>query len=124
MAYFAEIDNTNTVLQVISIGNAVLGEPENIFPDTELLGQQFIADVLKLDGVWLQTSYNNKFRRRYAGIGYTYDQDADVFIAPQPYPSWSLNSNYDWVAPVPCPTEGHWIWDEDAGDWVEAPAGS
>ena len=54
------------------------------------------------------------------GIGYKYDADADVFIAPQPYPSWSLNDKYDWQAPKPYPSEGLWKWDEELGDWVEA----
>ncbi len=73
-----------------------------------------------LGGRWVQTSYNNNFRRRYAGIGYTYDPVADVFIAPSPFPSWVLNEDYDWVAPVPYPNDGkkYW-WDEDNGVWVE-----
>lgn len=81
MAYFAHIDETNTVTQVISIANAILGEPENEFPTTEPIGQEFIANTLGLSGTWLQTSYNNKFRALYAGIGYTYDAINDVFVS-------------------------------------------
>lgn len=124
MAYFAHINDTNTVTQVISISNAVLGEPDNAFPDTEPLGQEFISNVLGLSGVWLQTSFNNRFRANFAGVSYSYDAENDVFIAPQPYPSWSLDENYNWVAPVPCPSEGLWYWDETEGEWVEAVAGS
>jgi len=81
MAYFAKLNN-NTVVQVISVSNDVCGEPTLDFPETEALGQTFIADTLKFDGVWKQTSYNNNFRGRYAGVGYTYDADLDEFIAP------------------------------------------
>ena len=119
MAYFAQLDENNVVLQVISINNSVVGEPEKSFPDTEPLGQSFIKNVLQLEGEWKQTSYNNNFRKQYAGVGYQFDTDADVFIAPQPYPSWSLDDNHDWEAPVPMPEEGLWVWDEDAGQWQE-----
>ena len=81
MAYFAKLEN-DTVVQVISISNDVCGEPTLGFPETESAGRAFIANTLKFEGVWKQTSYNNNFRGRYAGIGYTYDADLDVFVAP------------------------------------------
>ena len=81
MAYFAKLEN-NTVVQVIAVSNDVCGEPTLTFPETELAGRAFIANTLKLDGEWKQTSYNNNFRGRYAGIGYTYDPVADEFVAP------------------------------------------
>jgi len=118
MAYFAQIDDEGIVLQVISISNDDAPDPAT--ENSEPVGQSFIANVLGLTGEWLQTSYNNSFRKQYAGPGFTYDADADVFIAPQPFPSWSLNENYDWQAPVPMPeTEGTWVWDEGAGEWVD-----
>lgn len=82
MAYFAQIDDTNTVLQVISIANSVCGEPELDYPDTEPLGQTFIAEVLQLPGTWLQCSYNARFRACYPGLTYTYDPVTDVFVPP------------------------------------------
>lgn len=82
MAYFAQIDETNTVTEVIAIANDVLGEPGNTFPATEPIGQAFIADDLGLSGTWLQTSYNGNFRGTFAGPGYTYDATNDVFVAP------------------------------------------
>jgi phage shock protein PspC (stress-responsive transcriptional regulator) len=82
MAYFAELDNTNTVIRVISVSNDVCGEPTLGFPDTDAAGRAFIANTLKLEGVWKQTSYNANFRGVYAGIGYTYDADLDEFVAP------------------------------------------
>ena len=83
MAYFAELNN-NTVVRVISISNDICGEPTLSFPETESAGRAFIANTLKLDGVWKQTSFNNNFRGIFASIGYTYDADLDVFVAPQP----------------------------------------
>ena len=84
MAYFAELDETNTVLGVISVSNDVCGEPTLAFPDTCAAGRAFIANTLKLGGVWKQTSYNGNFRGTYAGIGYTYDAVNDVFVSPTP----------------------------------------
>ena len=82
MAYFAELDNTNTVIRVISVSNDVCGEPTLGFPDTDAAGRAFIANTLKLGGVWKQTSYNGNFRGTYAGIGYTYDPATDTFTPP------------------------------------------
>jgi hypothetical protein len=82
MAYFAELDETNTVLRVISVSNEVCGEPTLAFPDTEAAGRAFIANTLKLAGTWKQTSYNANFRGKYAGIGDTYDAVNDVFVSP------------------------------------------
>jgi hypothetical protein len=74
---------------------------------------------------WKQTSYNNNFRKQYAGIGYSYDPSKDMFITPQPYPSWSLDSNGDWLAPVTYPnvTEIGGLpvsisWDEPNLQWL------
>jgi hypothetical protein len=83
MASFAELDNTNTVLRVISVSNDVCGEPTLDFPDTCAAGRAFIANTLKLGGVWKQTSYNANFRGKYAGIGDFYDADLDEFVAPE-----------------------------------------
>jgi hypothetical protein len=89
MAYFAELDSNNIVLRVIGVGNDVCGEPTLTFPQTETLGIEFIANTLKLGGVWKQTSYNANFRGKYAGIGDTYDAVNDVFVAPvvEEYPA-------------------------------------
>jgi hypothetical protein len=116
MAYFAKLEN-NTVTKVIAISNDICGEPTLTFPDTEGAGRAFIANTLKLDGVWKQTSFNNNFRNTYAGIGYTYDSVADVFVAPQPYSSWTLDSNHDWQPPTPKP-EGDYYWNEEELEWV------
>jgi hypothetical protein len=81
-------------------------------------------------GTWLATSYNtlgNKhlkggtpLRGNYAGVGYTYDAQKDVFYAPQPFPSWTLNSDYLWEAPIAMPDDGNFYsWDEATTSWVE-----
>lgn len=108
MAYFARIEK-NIVTSVLAV------------PDSEEhRGQEFLADDLGLGGTWIQTSYNNRIRKQYAGLGYSYDPNADVFIAPQPFPSWSLDSNYDWQAPKPYPNDGtKYRWDESKGNWID-----
>jgi len=79
MAHFAQLNDSNTVTQVIVVANSDCGDFD--FPASETVGQAFIAG-LGLTGTWKQTSYNNNFRGRYAGIGYTYDAVLDEFIAP------------------------------------------
>jgi len=80
-------------------------------------------------GQWIQTSYNTHgnqhpegrpLRGNYAGIGHTYDATHDVFYAPQPFPSWTLNqTTWLWEAPVPYPTDGKiYHWDEATKNWV------
>jgi hypothetical protein len=107
MAHFAEINGENIVQRVI------------VVPDEhEANGAAWCANLL--GGTWIQTSYNARIRKNYAGIGFTYDPARDAFISPQPYPSWVLNeSTCRWEAPVPMPSDGLWQWDEDAGEWVE-----
>ena len=107
MAHFAEIDENNIVQRVLVIDNSL-----------EHRGADFLANDLGLGGNWVQTSYNNNFRKQYAGIGYTYDSVNDVFIAPQSYPSWSLDENFDWQPPTPKPEKGLWSWNEDLGEWL------
>ena len=123
MAYFAEIDNTNTVTRVLAVPDAQQDR-----------GQDFLATDLGLGGTWIQTSYNTRggvhtnggtpLRKNYAGIGYTYDSGRDAFIPPKPYESWLLNEDTClWDAPVPYPTDGKmYRWDEDTLSWVEVPA--
>ena len=116
MAHFAKISN-GIVETIIVVSNDDCGSE---FPASDAVGQAFIAS-LGLDGDWKQTSYNNNFRKQYAGIGFTYDAVKDEFVAPQPFPSWSLDSNNDWQAPTPKP-EGSFYWDEETLAWVEKPA--
>jgi hypothetical protein len=116
MAYFAQLDDDGTVLQVIAVSNADAPDPAPT--NSEPLGQAFIAS-LGLDGEWRQTSYHGTFRKAYAGPGWRYDAETDVFIAPQPFPSWTLDADHDWQPPTPMPEEGGpYTWDEDTLTWV------
>jgi hypothetical protein len=110
MAHFAKIED-NIVTQVLVVHN-----------DLEHRGADFLANDLGLGGTWIQTSYNGNIRKCYAGVGFSYDPVADVFIAPQPYPSWALDENFDWQPPTPQPEEGKWYWDEATLSWIEANA--
>jgi len=111
MAHYAFLDENNNVTEVIPGRNE--DEVVDGISDWEKWYGDFRGQVCK------RTSYNNNIRKQYAGIGYTYDSVADVFIAPQPYPSWSLDENYDWQAPTPRPEEGFWEWNEENLGWVE-----
>lgn len=107
MAHFAQIDENNVVTQVL------------VVPDEqEHRGEDFLANDLGLGGRWIQTSYNHNIRKQYAGIGYTFDEAADVFVAPQPFPSWTLDENHDWQPPKAKPEDGlMYFWNEESLDW-------
>jgi hypothetical protein len=110
MAHYAFLDE-NVVTEVIT----GIDETELIEGlDTETWYGNFRGQVCK------RTSYNNNIRKQYAGIGYSYDPVADVFIAPQPFASWSLDENFDWQPPRPRPEGMDWYWDEATLSWVEA----
>tara|TARA_R110000868_G_scaffold181888_1_gene422829 strand:- start:1002 stop:1373 length:372 start_codon:yes stop_codon:yes gene_type:complete len=113
MAHFAKIEN-GLVTQIIVVNNDVVGTE---FPDSEPIGQAFIAS-LGLDGEWKQTSFNSNFRKQYANNGYTYDATADQFVEDQPFPSWSLDANNDWQPPTPKP-EGRYFWNEELLSWIQ-----
>jgi hypothetical protein len=102
MAHFAKLDDDNTVLHVEVVDDAVL-DPNNIGTEDESLGITFLTNIHGWTN-WKQTSYNNNFRKQYAGKGDIYDPAKDKFIAPKPFSSWSLDSNDDWKAPVDYPT--------------------
>jgi hypothetical protein len=111
MAHYAFLDNNNIVTEVI-VG---IDETELIEGlDTETWYSNFRGQTCK------RTSYNGNIRYNYAGIGYKYDEINDAFIAPQPYLSWTLDSDFNWQAPISKPNEGKWYWDEEIGNWVEA----
>ena len=106
MSHFAEINNDNIVQRVIV--------SEQDFINSGVVGDSFR---------WVQTSYNNNFRKNYAGKGYTYDKTRDAFYAPQPFPSWVLDEDTcRWDAPTPYPDDGkQYNWDEDTTSWKEIP---
>jgi len=108
MAHYAFLDENNVVTEVIT----GIDESELIEGlDTETWYGNFRGQICK------RTSYNNNIRKQYAGIGFSYDPIADVFIEPQPYPSWSLDENFDWQPPTPRPEGMNWYWDENSLNW-------
>jgi hypothetical protein len=110
MAHYAFLDENNIVTEVIT------GVDENELIeglDPETWYGNFRQQVCK------RTSYNNNIRKRYAGIGFSYDSINDVFIAPKPYASWILNKEFDWESPIPQPQDGQeYFWNEEIGNWV------
>ena len=115
MAHFAEINEDGIVLRVIVVANKDTADADS--NEVESIGVEFCKKML--GGIWKQTSYNNNIRYNYAGIGYHYDADKDAFIAPQPFPSWQLDEDMRWEAPVEMPTDGEFYsWDEENLEWV------
>jgi len=110
MAHYAFLDENNIVTEVI-VGRDEWEVVEGI-SDWERHYGEFRGQRC------IRTSYNGNIRKQYAGVGYSYDADADVFVAPQPFPSWILDENHDWKAPVPKP-EGRYHWDEESLSWKE-----
>ena len=120
MAHFAELNSSNEVLRVIVVSNTdVDANGGDLHADAET----FVTTIVPYGtgGVaWKQTSYNNNFRKQYAGIGVIYDASKDKFIATQPYSSWALDASDDWQAPVNKPDDGKiYVWNETDQQWDE-----
>lgn len=115
MAYFAELDDNNTVLRVLSVSNDVAPDPA---PNDEA-GQRFL-DSIGLNGRWIQTSFHGNIRGHYAAIGDTYNETLDLFVAAAPYSNWVMTDNGYWIPPVPYPDDGDsYVWDQDTESWVK-----
>lgn len=137
MAHFAELDDDNTVLDIMKIND-----------EYEDMGQHYINNMCFIPGRWIKTSYNTlygvhkhggvTFRGSYATIGGSYDEVRDVFVNKKPHPSWVLNeTTYAWEAPVPLPDlillpaeriytgipgrvllkQSDYVWNEDILNW-------
>lgn len=116
MAHFAELDENNIVTRVIVVDNKDILDAEG--NESEAKGIVFCNELL--GGKWIQTSYNSKFRKNYAGIGFFYDKTRDAFIGPKPFESWVLDeTTCRWEAPVPRPVDpdNTYIWNEESGQW-------
>jgi len=126
MAHFAELiektdptgftsDTHLIVKRVIAVSN------EHVESDEHVSGENWCSTFFS-GGNWKQTSYNNNFRKRYAGIGFIYDAAKNKFLNSQPYASWSLDSNDDWQAPVTAPPGDKSVyevsWDEAGQKWT------
>lgn len=102
MAHFAQIVNGK-------VENVIVAEQDVI--DSGAFGDP---------ASWIQTSYNGNIRKRFAGIGYEYNQELDAFIPPRPFPSWTLDpETAAYIAPVARPADNNHVWDEDTFSWRE-----
>ena len=126
MAHFAELESKTdptgftsdthlVVKRVVVVGNDCVPSDEHV--DGETWCVNFFGG-----GTWKQTSYNNNFRKQYAGIGYVYNESKNKFLTPQPYASWTLDGSDDWQAPVTYPEgdQSAYVisWDEDNTRWI------
>lgn len=102
MSHYAKVENG-------IVTDVIVAEPE--FINSGALGEP---------SMWVQTSYNGNIRKRFAGIGYTYNEELDAFIPPKPpFPSWVLDKDLAiWKAPIDAPS-GNYVWDENQQNWVE-----
>lgn len=111
MAYYAFLDENNLVTEVIAGRN-----------ETEVV--EGISDWEKYYGEFrnqkcLRTSFNGRIRKNFAGVGYSYDEELDAFIAPKLFESWTLDSEAKWQAPKPYPTDKKiYSWNEESLNWV------
>jgi hypothetical protein len=110
MAHFAQIDDNNVVINVLSV------------PDEEQhRGEEYLSVNLGLGGRWIQTSYNNNVRKMFAGIGFIYNEELDVFLPPKPFESWTIDPlKKEWVSPQERPEdiEGTALsWNEEQLIW-------
>jgi hypothetical protein len=104
MAHFAELDINNTVIRVLTACNQDIANNGGELSEQAASYFQSYTPLSSNGVKYVQTSYNNNFRKKYAGVGMKYDSNLDMFITPQPYSSWTLDSNGDWLAPVTYPT--------------------
>jgi len=137
MAHFAELeskvdptgftsDTHQIVKRVVVVGNDIAANGGTLGDNNmHVDGETWCSNFFK-GGSWKQTSYNNNFRKQYAGIGYVYDTTKNKFLSQQPYTSWSLDANDDWQAPVSYPTVTTYgvdapyriSWDENNLRWL------
>lgn len=122
MAHYARVNSQNIVTFVTPIPNEMITD-ENGVEHEELAFDHLYSTIPDSVGDrWIQTSYNKNFRKNYAGIGYTWNEELNAFIPPKPFDSWSLNTETGlWDPPIPEPTivpgGPLYIWDEEIGNW-------
>lgn len=119
MAHYARVNSENIVTYVTYIPNEMITDING--NEHEEWAYKHLYETIpdSLSDKWIQTSYNNNFRVRYAGIGHTYDKQRDAFIPPKLYNSWVLNEETcTWDPPVPMPNDGNpYGWNEETQSW-------
>jgi hypothetical protein len=107
MSHFAKINWHDNKMKTGTVTNIIVAEQD--FINSGKVGDSFL---------WVQTSYNNNFRKQYASINGTFDAENNVFIAPKPFNSWVLDGNFDWQPPVSYPDDGQlYSWNEETKTW-------
>ena len=123
MAYYALIDENNIVTQVISGIDETEDAPEGYTDWEDFYGQLHSSTCKRTSYNTLANTHRDEgtpFRGNYAGIGYLYDTENDVFYMQKPYDSWTLNNaTWQWEPPDPYPDTGKWRWDEQVREWIE-----
>lgn len=117
MAHFAKLNENNIVTEVVVVNNDILLEVDGT--ESENKGKTFLNLVFGASN-WVKTSYNGNFRKQFAGIGYIYDSNNNVFISPRPFESWTLDENFDWQPPVNIPSDFNginYLWNEENQNW-------
>ena len=118
MAHFARLNTDGVVVRVHCVVNEVITDSKG--KEQESKGVQFLQETHTTNDFFVQTSYNNKIRKQYAGVGYKYDKANDVFVRPQTYPSWALDASFDWQPPTAMPDDDkRYTWDEPNTKWIE-----
>jgi hypothetical protein len=126
MAYFAELDQLNTVIRVIAIDSQ---DVINNGGDYSIQAEEYVKTITPFSALgisWKQTSYNNNARKLFAGIGMKYNSNLNMFITEQPYPSWTLSQQGDWIPPIAQPLNTFYqekdvyevSWDEGNQKWI------
>lgn len=123
MAHYARINQDNIVTYVTPIPNEMITDINGVEHEDWAFRHLYTTIPDSLSDRWVQTSYNNNFRVRYAGLGYTYNETLDAFVRPKPYESWVLNTQTaDWDPPVPMPTDAPegsiYVWNEENIEWT------
>lgn len=108
MAHYAFIDESNIVVEVIT------GKDENELLDG-LTPEEWYSNFRNMKCV--RTSYNHNIRGVFAAVDYSYNEEEDIFVMPQPFPSWVRNGSI-WEAPIACPEDGNrYKWNEESIEW-------
>ena len=136
MAHFAKLGSNSKVIQVLTLNNGDMLNADGV--EDETVGQQYLERHNNWPAqMWIQTSYNTHegthrlggtaFRGNYAGIGYTWDEDNNIFYPKKPYTSWALNTTEArWQSPIgdapgltdeELASHTHYTWNEGTGAW-------
>jgi hypothetical protein len=126
MAHYARVNSENIVTYVTPIPNEMITDENGVEHEEWALTHLYSTIPDSVNDRWIQTSYNNNFRKRYAGLGYTWDEVRNAFIPPKPYASWTFDEQtLDWEPPIPMPQISDppdsngpfYIWNEEIGNW-------